>query len=38
MAVNVSDRIWSMEDVAEMVEAGLSKPSERRPYKKRVTV
>ena len=34
MAANVSDRLWSMEDVAEMVEAGFSKPGKRGPYRK----
>lgn len=34
MAAGVADRLWSMEDVAEMVEAGLLKPGERGPYKK----
>ncbi|MCW6512634.1 IS1 family transposase [Lichenifustis flavocetrariae] len=33
MAAGVADRLWSMEDVAEMVEAGLPKPGKRGPYK-----
>lgn len=35
MAAGVSDRLWSMEDVAELVEASLPKPGKRGPYKKR---
>ena len=34
MAAGVADRLWSMEDVAEMVEAGLPKPGKHGPYKK----
>ncbi|MCW6511272.1 IS1 family transposase [Lichenifustis flavocetrariae] len=36
MAAGVADRLWSMEDVAEMVEAGLPKPGKRGSYKKAV--
>jgi hypothetical protein len=36
MAAKVSDRLWSMEDVAEMVEVATAKPAAKRgPYKKR---
>jgi len=34
MAAGVSDTLWSMTDLAEMVEASLSKPGLRGPYKK----
>lgn len=38
MAANVSDRLWSMEDVAEMVEATTVKPAAKRgTYKKRAS-
>lgn len=36
MAAGVSDRLWSMEDLAELVEAAQPKPGKRGPYKKRV--
>lgn len=37
MAAGVSDRLWSMEDVADMVEETTAKPDAKRgPYKKRV--
>ncbi len=32
---NVSDRLWSMDDVAEMIEARLTKPGKRGLYKQR---
>ena len=35
MAAGVSDRLWSMTDLAEMVEATLPKPGKRGYYKKR---
>jgi hypothetical protein len=35
MAAGVSDRLWSMEDVAEMVDAAQAKPGKRGPYRKR---
>ena len=34
MAAGVADRLWGMEDLAEMVEAGLPKPGKRGTYKK----
>jgi hypothetical protein len=38
MAAGVSDRHWSVEDLAEMVEAGQPKPGRRGPYKKREVI
>ena len=35
MAANVSDRLWSMEDVVAMIDARMPKPGNRGPYKKR---
>ncbi len=35
MAAGVSDKLWSMEDVAQMIEAAAPKPGPRGPYKKR---
>lgn len=35
MAAGVADRLWSMEDIAAMVDAAAPKPSKRGPYKKR---
>jgi hypothetical protein len=34
MAAGVSDRLWSLEDVAERIEAHTAKPVRRGPYKK----
>lgn len=34
MAAGVSDRLWSMEDIAALVEAAAPKPEKRGPYKK----
>ena len=37
MTANVSDRLWSMEDAAEMNDAASSKPAAKRgPYNKKV--
>jgi hypothetical protein len=35
MAARVSDTLWSMTDLADMVDAARSKPAKRGPYKKR---
>jgi IS1 family transposase len=35
MAAAVSDRLWSMDDIAERIEARAAKPGKRGPYKKR---
>ena len=35
MAAGVSDRLWSMEDIAALVEAAVPKPGSRGSYKKR---
>jgi hypothetical protein len=34
MAAGVTDKLWSVADLAEMVEASLPKPGPRGPYKK----
>ena len=34
MAAGVADRLWSMEGIAEAVEARRPKPGKRGPYKK----
>src|ERR1035437_976165 len=34
MAAGLSDTLWSMSDLAEMIDASLSKPGKRGPYKK----
>lgn len=34
MAAGVSDRLWSMTDLAEMIDATLPKPGKRGPYRK----
>lgn len=35
MAAGITDRLWTMEDIAERVEANRPKPGKRGPYKKR---
>jgi hypothetical protein len=35
MAAVLTDRLWSMEDIAEMVGATLTKPGRPNTYKKR---
>ena len=36
MAAGLTDRLWTMEDVAEMIDATLPKPGRPTTYKKRV--
>ena len=36
MAAGISDTLWSMTDLAEMIDANLAKMGPRGPYKKRV--
>ncbi len=36
MAAGVSDKLWSLEDIAERIEANRPQPGKRGPYKKRV--
>jgi hypothetical protein len=38
MAAGISETLWSMEDVAALVEASAPKPGKRGPYLKRGTV
>lgn len=38
MAANVSDRLWSMEDIAALIEAAAPAPGKRGPYKKRINI
>jgi hypothetical protein len=35
MAAGVTDKLWSMEDLAAMIEASQPAPGPRGPYKKR---
>lgn len=35
MAAGVTDRLWSLEDIAEMTDVGINQPKTRGPYKKR---
>lgn len=37
MAAGVSDRLWSVEDIAALVEAATPKPGKRGPYKIKIT-
>ena len=37
MAAGVTDKLWSMEDIANQIEARMAKPAKRGPYKKRVS-
>jgi hypothetical protein len=34
MAAGVSDKLWSVADLAEMIDATMPKPGKRGPYKK----
>ena len=34
MAAGVSDRLWSVEDIADLLEAATAEPGKRGPYKK----
>jgi len=36
MAAGVSQTLWTMEDIAERIEARMAKPAKRGPYKKRI--
>jgi hypothetical protein len=36
MAAGLTDKLLSMRDLAEMVEASLPKPGKRGPYKKQI--
>ena len=38
MAAGISDRLWSMEDLAALVEAADAKPGKRGPYKSKLPV
>jgi hypothetical protein len=35
MAAGISDTLWTMEDIAETIEANRPQPGKRGPYKKR---
>jgi hypothetical protein len=32
----ITDRLWSLEDIAERIEANRPQPTKRGPYKKRI--
>lgn len=36
MAANITERLWSLEDIAEKIEADRPQPGKRGPYRKRV--
>jgi hypothetical protein len=36
MAAGISETLWTMEDIAERIEAQRPKPGKRGPYKKRM--
>lgn len=36
MAAGVTERLWSMQDIAALVEARTPRPGKRGPYKKRI--
>jgi hypothetical protein len=36
MAAGVSNKLWSVADLAEMVDAAVPKPTKRGPYKKHI--
>ena len=38
MAAGITDKLWSMTDLAEMIDATLPEPGKRGPYKARVEV
>lgn len=38
MAAGVADRLWSMEGIADRIEASRPTPAKRGPYKKREAV
>ena len=38
MAAGISPTLWSMTDLAEMIDASLLKPGPRGPYEKRMVV
>jgi hypothetical protein len=37
MSAGVADRLWSIEGIAELIDAAAPKPGRRGPYKKRAT-
>jgi hypothetical protein len=38
MAAGVSDKLWSVADLAEMIDAAQPKPGKRGPYKAREVI